>query len=117
MKKLRTNTIITIFGMLAVVSLLTVVGCGSGSEAANTPTTTPGNTAGVTGIELYNNNCARCHGDDRTGSVYGKSITVTNATITTSTVDQLATLISFHRAGLHLTPVQLSALANFLKGQ
>ena len=102
------------FGIIAVISFLTVGGCGGGDEAA-TKTTAPVNTAGVSGIELYNNNCARCHGDDRTGTVYGKSITVTNATITSSTIDQLSTLISFNRAGLHLTPEQLSALANFLK--
>ena len=104
-----------ISGLIAIVSLLTAGGCGGGNEAA-TAASTPANTAGVTGIELYNNNCARCHGDDRAGTVYGKSIIVTNATITSSTIDQLSTLISFHRAGLHLTPEQLSALAHFLKG-
>ena len=115
MKKVRIKpgSAVSAFGLLAALAL-SAAGCGGGSEAA-TGTTAPANTAGVTGIELYNNNCARCHANDRTGSVYGKAITSTNATIVNSTIDQLSTLISFHRAGLHLTPEQLSALSNFLK--
>ena len=115
MKKMRIRSNLALLSFsLTIALLLTAAGCSGGSQATNT-TTAPANTAGVTGIELYNNNCARCHANDRTGTVYGKSITATNATITTSTIDQLATLISFHRAGLHLTPEQLNALANFLK--
>ena len=115
MKKMWTASATAIVVILAIVPLLTVAGCGNGSNAATATTGAPANTAGVSGVELYKNNCARCHGDDRTGTVYGKSITSTNSTITTSTLDQLATLISFHRAGLHLTPDQLAALAEFLK--
>jgi mono/diheme cytochrome c family protein len=115
MKKmwLKPNSAMPILGILIALSLA-VAGCGGGSEAA-TKTTAPANTAGLTGVELYKNNCARCHADDRTGSVLGRSITSTNDTIANSTADQLATLIQFHRASLHLTPEQLTALANFLK--
>jgi mono/diheme cytochrome c family protein len=104
-----------IVGMIAVVSLLTIGGCSNGGNTATATTGSPSNAAGVSGVELYKNNCARCHADDRTGTVYGKAITLTNTTIATSTLDQLSTLIAFHRAGLHLTPEQLTALSDFLK--
>jgi len=110
---IKPGVAVSAFGLLAALAL-TAAGCGGASEAAIT-TKAPANTAGVTGVELYNNNCARCHANDRTGTVYGKAITITNATIANSTIEQLSTLISFHRAGLHLTPDQLAALANFLK--
>ncbi|PPD57586.1 c-type cytochrome [Dehalogenimonas etheniformans] len=113
MKKLLKGA--AIYTLLTVIVLATVTGCGNGSEAATKTTDTPANTAGVTGLELYTNNCARCHADDRTGTVYGKGITAANSTIANSTVDQLSTLIAFHRAGLHLTPEQLTALSNYLK--
>jgi len=100
-------------GLLAT-TLLMVAGCGGGTTATSNVATT-GNNAGTTGIELYSNNCARCHGSDRQGTVYGKTIISTTSTIANSTEQQLSTLISFHRAGLHLTPEQLSALATFLK--
>ena len=57
------------WGLLAVVVLVVVAGCGSGES--DTPASSGGDVA--SGAEVYGSSCASCHGSDLRGTDRGPS--------------------------------------------
>jgi mono/diheme cytochrome c family protein len=101
-------------GILSVAQVDAIVGFirGTPSTTTSLPTTTS-STPVVDATLIYINNCAGCHGVDRTG---GRGPDITQPQLSNRSVSNLINFISGHNTGRNLSSGDVSGLAGWLKG-
>jgi mono/diheme cytochrome c family protein len=99
----------TVAGLMLLT--MAVTGCGTETvppSASTTPTA-------MTAAQLYALHCAECHGVNGEGTKKGNPVSSTSESITGRTLEQLSSLVQYHRSKLGFTAEQVSSLAAYLK--
>jgi mono/diheme cytochrome c family protein len=102
--------------LILVAGLIGVLGAAAGcSNSFQAPPTTTGAAVVTNGGQLYSNYCARCHGVNGEGTNKGNPVASTSEAITLRTLEQLTTVVKYHRSDLGLTFDQIANLAAYMK--
>ena len=96
--------------VLAVASLLTAVAAASLLSSCTPETLSPAELTSA--AQIFTNDCASCHGADRTGD---RGPDITGSELTDFTNTSLIAFLAGHKTAKKLTPAQVSILADWLQ--